>query len=111
MVITKVPAFKQMPPTNPFLNDTNVEFGDQEKCCLFLINHGANVNGRNNTNSTGWTPLHTALSKGYDRIGESLIKFGANINAVANSSGSTPLHTTYRAGAHLWNGCDNMSYF
>lgn len=111
MVITKVP-WSGSENTNPFLNNTKVNFGDHENVCLLLINHGANVNfvRKINDTNTGWTLLHSALIGGYDLIGESLIKAGANINVAELSHGWTPLHLTYKAASHSSNGAD-LSHF
>lgn len=94
--VTKVPSNRLKLHSDPFLNDTKIDFNDQEKCCIFIINHGANANGTiDNTDPDRMTPLHRALWSGYDRIGESLIRAGANINAVWGSKGWTPFHSVY----------------
>lgn len=79
--------------TKGFCDDTKVDISDQEQCGLFLIDHGANVNGTSTEDKN--TPLHLAILSGCNRIGESLIKAGANINAFSNASGWTPLHYAY----------------
>lgn len=108
MVITKVPWFRRESPVNPFLNNTEVDIRDQEECCLFLISKGANVN---EINDRYLTPLHLALRVGFDRIGESLINAGANINAVEKDTGFTPFHLAYYPPAHLMNGDDLSQFF
>ena len=92
------------PITNPFLNDTEVDFGEQEKCCLLLIAHGANPNKVTNCiYFDSYTPLHKALISGYDRIGKAMIEAGANVNAIGKN-GKTPFHLTFQAKEHLMNG-------
>lgn len=68
-----------------------LDISDKEKCCLFLIDHGANVNGAGVRNP----PLHMAISAGCYQIAKALIKVGANITAVSNATGWTPLHYAY----------------
>lgn len=76
---------------NPFANGTEFDFSDKEKCCLFLVDHGANLNGAGDLDP----PLHMAISSGCYQIGIALIKAGVNINAVSNDTGWTPLHYAY----------------
>ena len=71
----------------------STEYNDVEKCCLFLINHGANLNGT--STGDGYTPLHMAIWSRCNRISESLIKAGANINAFSNATACTPLHYAF----------------
>lgn len=102
----KVPSDKKTPETNEFLNYTEIKIEDQEKCGLFLINHGANVNGTN-TNTRHFTPLHMVIRIGYDRFAEHLIKAGADINAVRGSKEWTPLHSAYM---YMTNGKRSLTH-
>lgn len=96
MVIKKVPFHIFKLHTNPFLNNTIVDANAQEMCCLLLINNGVNVNGtHDNTDPDSVSPLHFAIWYGYDRIGEFLIRAGANINTVRGRLACTPLHSVY----------------
>lgn len=58
---------------------------DNEVMVEFLINHGADVQAKNDE---GITPLHIVL---YPEIASLLIRHGADVNAAADD-GSTPLH-------------------
>lgn len=89
--------------TNPFLNNTEVDFNNQENCCTFIIDHGANANGTD-PDSGNMMPLHIALWTGYNRIAESLIRAGANINAVSAPFKWTPLTYAYNSVARSVNG-------
>lgn len=39
----------------------------------------------------GWTPLHSAVSSGREKVVATLLELGAEVDA-ANSGGQTPLH-------------------
>lgn len=66
---------------NQFLDNAPVSFSDQEKCCLFLIEHGANVNLHNEVVDR-MSLLNTAVYYDLDRIADALIKAGADLNSV-----------------------------
>lgn len=66
---------------NQFLYNAPVSFSDQEKCCLFLIEHGANVNLHNEVVDR-MSLLNTAVYYDLDRIADALIKAGADLNSV-----------------------------
>lgn len=53
-------------------------YGDAEIAGL-LIDHGANVNGKNND---GYRPLHSAAFLGHDQVVDLLLQRGADANAV-----------------------------
>ena len=58
--------------------------------CLFhFMQKDCNVNACNFSNS--FTPLHLAAQRGYSRIIESLVGYGADVNATAGD-GQTALH-------------------
>ncbi|XP_067020791.1 serine/threonine-protein phosphatase 6 regulatory ankyrin repeat subunit B-like isoform X2 [Acropora muricata] len=57
-------------------------------CVERLLEHGANSSIQD---SSGNTPLHRAICRGFSNISEMLIKSGCNVN-LRNSSGATPLH-------------------
>lgn len=58
-----------------------------------LLNHGADVNARNNNDHWGTTPLHAAAHANQRAIAELLIAHGADIHAT-NLNGRTPLAET-----------------
>lgn len=66
---------------NQFSDNAPVSFSDQEKCCLFLIEHGANVNLHNEVVDR-MSLLNTAVYYDLDRIADALIKAGADLNSV-----------------------------
>jgi len=59
-----------------------------------LLDHGANVNARDNDD---WTPLYLAASYGRLEFTRMLLEHGAAINAPANT-GQTPLHRASKNG-------------
>lgn len=97
---------------NPFL-DEPVSFSDQEKCCLFLIEHGANVNlHKDEVNRE--TLLHQAISNDFNRIAEALMKAGAEINSTNGNvftKGMTPLHLAYKTITLRLIGSGSLSLF
>lgn len=66
---------------NQFSDNAPVSFSDQEKCCLFLIEHGVNVNLHNEVVDR-ISLLNTAVYYDLDRIADALIKAGADLNSV-----------------------------
>jgi len=58
-----------------------------------LLNHGADINARNNNEHWGTTPLHAAAHGNQRAIAELLIARGADIHAK-NLNGRTPLDET-----------------
>jgi uncharacterized protein len=60
-----------------------------------LIERGSNVNEVNPGN--GWTPLHAAAAGGHQKMCETLLENGADINAQ-DLAGSTPLHLAAARG-------------
>jgi hypothetical protein len=48
-------------------------------------------------NSSGWTPLHMAATKGYADVARALLDGGASANAT-NAAGWTPLHSAAKYG-------------
>jgi ankyrin repeat protein len=56
---------------------------------LFFPQESCDINASNFTNSL--TPLHLAAQRGYSRIIEALIGYGADLSATAGD-GQTPLH-------------------
>ncbi|KAH9065632.1 ankyrin repeat-containing domain protein [Lactarius vividus] len=62
------------------------------KTVQLLIQHGADVTARDNTNST---PLHLASSRGGTESMELLIQCGADVNCQDNEN-STPLHRVFK---------------
>jgi ankyrin repeat protein len=62
--------------------------GDAAKIMKILIDHGANVNYRDEANST---PLHEIAYQGSVKVAEILVSHGADVNA-RNNSGQTPLY-------------------
>ncbi len=73
------------------LFDTVIESGTVEQV-EYLIENGANVNGKNKDHHDD-TPLHTAAIRGDTEIIRTLLKNGADINA-RSSDGSTPFRVS-----------------
>lgn len=69
--------------------------GTQNKMCQLLIDHGADLNTRD---EEGNTPLHLCFADFSDdnSLAEILLQAGADPNAV-NQAGQTPLHTSNKA--------------
>ncbi len=69
--------------------------GTQNKMCQLLIDHGADLNTRD---EEGNTPLHLCFADFSDDnyLAEILLQAGADPNAV-NQAGQTPLHTSNKA--------------
>jgi ankyrin len=65
------------------------------RCAEFLIQQGANVNGKNRFKET---PLHQAAKYGDVKLAKLLIERGARVN-VQNGSGSTPIIDAIYAGS------------
>ena len=64
-----------------------------EKVVALLLDHGADVNAKNNNGHWGTTPLHAAAHANQRAIAELLIAHGADIHAT-NLNGRTPLAET-----------------
>ena len=54
----------------------------------------------NEKDSDGFTPLHYACSGGYDRVGELLLRHGADRDTVNFVESASPLHLAAKQG-HL----------
>ncbi|MDJ0578866.1 ankyrin repeat domain-containing protein [Crocosphaera sp.] len=63
---------------------------DTKEILKVLINHGADVNAKN---EYGETPLHTAVLSENKEIVELLINHGADVNAKNEYDGKTPLYS------------------
>ena len=74
--------------------DTATQPGDLPVMASLLVEHGADVNAQAND---GWTPLHSASSRGFSEVARVLLEHGADVNAQANDGG-TPLHLAAHSG-------------
>ena len=82
----KNPKFENKDPVYAMAYENNLNIVAQ-----ILIKAGANVNAKDNYNTT---PLHLAVVKGYPGLAIALIEAGADVNAKDNS-GFTPLYLAF----------------
>ena len=64
--------------------------GDK-KMAELLLERGADVNLKRNTDKNGNSPLHIAAQRGFDEIVELLVNFDGDVNRI-NDNGFSPLH-------------------
>lgn len=81
-------------PQSPFdsgpIHDVLEYLGERPMSVKWLIEHGADLERRHS--GTSWTPLHSAVFKGYDKSANILILSGANVNVRTTIDGNvTPL--------------------